>query len=146
VPRCGRASQRGASASHLSLGGTRISAPLGRGGLTTRDSQGPVPIKIWERSSGSASHQLVVSNNPLLPSSLALPMTSLAKASTVSWSTNDAGVTTIELNRPLKRNALSQDMIDELTRALELLDHDVNVRAVVLTSIGQTPFCGMVRL
>ncbi|KAF2130169.1 ClpP/crotonase [Dothidotthia symphoricarpi CBS 119687] len=51
------------------------------------------------------------------------------------------GVATVELNRPLKRNALSQDLIDELTKALRQLDRSPTVRAVILTSSGVAPFC-----
>lgn len=53
-----------------------------------------------------------------------------------------AGVAVVELNRPLKRNALSQDLIDELTGVLRHLDRDRSVMAVVLTSVEGSPFCG----
>jgi enoyl-CoA hydratase len=53
----------------------------------------------------------------------------------------DMGVALVQLNRPKKRNALSQGLIDELTGALGQLDHSPTVLAVVLTSSG--PFCGM---
>ncbi|PVH94971.1 ClpP/crotonase [Periconia macrospinosa] len=52
-----------------------------------------------------------------------------------------AGVAVLELNRPLKRNALSQELIDELTGALRHLDRDSSVMAVVLTSVEGSPFC-----
>jgi enoyl-CoA hydratase len=42
-------------------------------------------------------------------------------------------IATITLNRPKVLNALSPDLIDELTGALSELDSDENVRAVVLT-------------
>jgi len=51
-------------------------------------------------------------------------------------------VAVVQINRPLKRNALSQDLIDELSGMLRKLNRDPAVRAVVLTSVGQTPFCG----
>jgi enoyl-CoA hydratase len=51
-------------------------------------------------------------------------------------------VVVVQINRPLKRNALSQDLIDELSSMLRKLNRDPAVRAVVLTSVGQTPFCG----
>jgi enoyl-CoA hydratase len=51
-------------------------------------------------------------------------------------------VAVVQINRPLKRNALSQDLIDELSSMLRKLNRDPAVRAVVLTSVGQTPFCG----
>ena len=49
----------------------------------------------------------------------------------------------VKLNRPEKRNALSQDLIDELIEVLSQLDKDVTVRAVVLTGSKQGPFSGM---
>jgi hypothetical protein len=51
------------------------------------------------------------------------------------------GIAVIELNRPRKRNALSQGLIDELTGALGQLNRSPTVLAAILTSTG--PFCGM---
>src|SRR5256884_8325628 len=45
----------------------------------------------------------------------------------------DAPIATVTLNRPKVLNALSPDLILELTTALSELDADENVRAVVLT-------------
>ena len=45
----------------------------------------------------------------------------------------DAPIATVTLNRPKVLNALSPDLIRELTTALAELDADQNVRAVVLT-------------
>ncbi len=45
----------------------------------------------------------------------------------------DAPIATVTLNRPKVLNALSPDLIRELTTALAELDADENVRAVVLT-------------
>ncbi|KAJ4983735.1 enoyl-CoA hydratase/isomerase [Stagonosporopsis vannaccii] len=53
----------------------------------------------------------------------------------------EGNVTVVELNRPKKRNALSQDLINELVEVLSQLDSSSTVRAVVLTSIGQGSFC-----
>jgi enoyl-CoA hydratase len=47
----------------------------------------------------------------------------------------------IELNRARKRNALSQELIDELNGVLHGLDRDADVRVMVLTSSGDAPFC-----
>jgi enoyl-CoA hydratase len=66
----------------------------------------------------------------------------IAKRPNVILSIRETGVAVLELNRPLKRNALSQDLIDELTRALQQLGQDPNVRSVILTSVGQSPFSG----
>ena len=50
------------------------------------------------------------------------------------------GVSTITLNRPAARNALSSELIDRLVEALHAADEDPEVRAVVLT--GADPaFC-----
>ena len=57
--------------------------------------------------------------------------------------TNDDGTALLELNRPAKRNAFSQAMIGELAQALNHLDAQVSVRAVVLTGTPGGPFCGM---
>ncbi|CAI6341889.1 unnamed protein product [Periconia digitata] len=66
----------------------------------------------------------------------------IAKSATVQLTIRQqAGVAVLELARPLKRNALSQDLIDELTGVLRQLDRDGSVRAVVLTSVEGSPFC-----
>ncbi|TID21017.1 enoyl-CoA hydratase/isomerase [Venturia nashicola] len=57
------------------------------------------------------------------------------------------GVALVELNRPKKRNALSQVMIDQLVSTLESLDRNLDVRAIVLTgSVRNGPFCAGVDL
>ncbi|KAJ4346305.1 hypothetical protein N0V95_005515 [Ascochyta clinopodiicola] len=53
----------------------------------------------------------------------------------------EGSVAVLELNRPKKRNALSQDLIDELIETLSRLDRDATVRAVILTGSGEGPFC-----
>ena len=57
-------------------------------------------------------------------------------------SKQEAGVALVELNRAIKRNALSQTLINQLLQTLRELDQDVEVRAIVLTSTDQSPFCG----
>ncbi|KAF2749973.1 enoyl-CoA hydratase [Sporormia fimetaria CBS 119925] len=52
----------------------------------------------------------------------------------------DQGVAVVELNRPLKRNALSQRLIAELVRTLAELDQDPKIRSIVLTGVGQSAF------
>lgn len=54
----------------------------------------------------------------------------------------EGNVTLVELNRPKKRNALSQDLINELIQVLSQLDSSSTVRAVVLTGSEQGSFCG----
>lgn len=52
----------------------------------------------------------------------------------------DGGVATLTMNRPQARNALSHDMINAMTEALQRLALDPAVRAVVLTGAGNA-FC-----
>lgn len=56
---------------------------------------------------------------------------------------DDDGVAVVQLNRPQKRNALTQAMIDDLVAALGYLDARKDIRAVVVTgSPGGGPFSG----
>jgi len=52
----------------------------------------------------------------------------------------DAGVLTLTLNRPAKRNALNAELIDRLHASLEQADLDGEVRVVVLRGSGKD-FC-----
>lgn len=52
----------------------------------------------------------------------------------------DQAVATIRLNRPDRRNALTQDMLSELRTAIEEIADDDDVRAIVITGEGPT-FC-----
>jgi len=51
-----------------------------------------------------------------------------------------AGVATVTLNRPEKRNALSDELTPALRAVLPLLDADVEVRCIVITGTGSA-FC-----
>lgn len=54
-----------------------------------------------------------------------------------------SGIALLRLNRPSKRNALSQSMITELVSTLAHIDSSDSVRAVVLAgSLPDGPFCG----
>ena len=56
---------------------------------------------------------------------------------------DDDGVAVVRLNRPQKRNAFTQAMIDAMVAALGYLDASKDVRALVVTgSPGGGPFCG----
>lgn len=59
---------------------------------------------------------------------------------TIRIETDPRGVATLTLNRPEKRNALSAQMLDDLTHAAETLAEDERVRVVVLTGAGEA-FC-----
>lgn len=52
----------------------------------------------------------------------------------------DAGVGIITLNRPEQHNAIDETMVAEIVHALTLMEHDVAVRVIVLSSTG-TSFC-----
>lgn len=60
--------------------------------------------------------------------------------STIKVTSEQAGVICITLSRPEKHNALSREMIAELTNALRKLDADPEVRIVVLRGDGAS-FC-----
>src|SRR3982751_4501921 len=49
---------------------------------------------------------------------------------------NEAGVVTITLNRPEKKNALSIALRDEFTNALEVLAANEQVKVVIVTGVG----------
>lgn len=49
-----------------------------------------------------------------------------------------ADVTTLALNRPETHNAFDAELIQQLTAALEALDKDDSVRAVIITGTGST--------
>jgi enoyl-CoA hydratase len=50
------------------------------------------------------------------------------------------GVATITLNRPEALNAFSNDVVEEILRALEDVKSDENVRVIVLTGAGEKAF------
>lgn len=56
--------------------------------------------------------------------------------------TNADGVAILELNRPAKRNAFTQAMINAIVAALGHLDKMRDVRALVVTSSPGVPFSG----
>lgn len=59
---------------------------------------------------------------------------------TLELSVDDSGVATLTLNRPEKHNAMSAQMLDELTAAVAALGSDSAVRVVVLAAAGGS-FC-----
>ena len=59
---------------------------------------------------------------------------------TISVATDARGVATLTLNRPEKHNAMSAQMITELTQAAARLGADDSVRVVLLTGAGKS-FC-----
>ena len=61
-------------------------------------------------------------------------------SSTVAYEVTASGVATIALDHPETRNALSDDVLDDLIEAFELARDDDGVRAVVLTSTHEKVF------
>lgn len=59
---------------------------------------------------------------------------------TLELAVDDRGVATLTLNRPDKHNAMSAQMLDELTAAVAALGADSAVRVVVLAAAGAS-FC-----
>lgn len=59
---------------------------------------------------------------------------------TIRTDIDDRGVATLTLNQPDKHNAMSSQMIEEITNAAKSLGADESVRAVVLTGEGKS-FC-----
>lgn len=59
---------------------------------------------------------------------------------------SDTGVALIQFNRPAKRNAFSQNTINEIVATLDHLDSVDTVRAVVLTGGPEGHFCGKFRV
>ncbi len=54
--------------------------------------------------------------------------------------TTQGGITTLTMNRPASRNALTREMLAALSEALQRLALDASVRLIVLTGAGQA-FC-----
>lgn len=52
----------------------------------------------------------------------------------------EGGVHTLVLNRPEKLNALNKDLLEELGRALDVVDTDPAVRVVIVTGAGEKSF------
>ncbi|SNR95970.1 enoyl-CoA hydratase/isomerase family protein [Blastococcus mobilis] len=57
--------------------------------------------------------------------------------------TEDDGVATVVLDRPQRLNALTEEMFEELPRALQELDADPSVRVILLTGAGRGFCAGM---
>lgn len=51
------------------------------------------------------------------------------------------GITTLTINRPQRRNALSSAMVDRLRAGLAEVESDAETRVVVLTGAGDKSFC-----
>lgn len=66
-----------------------------------------------------------------------------SESSLVQVDVNEHGVAIVKLNRPEKRNALSQSLIDTLIKAIAMVERDVRIKVAVLTgSRTAGPFSG----
>lgn len=63
--------------------------------------------------------------------------------SDLSYSSVTDGIATITLNRPDKRNALSNDLIESLEQTIETVKHDESVRVMILAGEGKSFCAGM---
>ena len=59
--------------------------------------------------------------------------------SLVTTSTSD-GICTVKINRPDKLNAMNTDVAKELIKTFETLNHDDNVKVIILTGEGEKAF------
>ncbi|MFT4705529.1 MAG: methylglutaconyl-CoA hydratase, partial [Bradymonadia bacterium] len=51
------------------------------------------------------------------------------------------GIVTLTLNRPQARNAVSRAMAEGLVAAFDELEHDLDVRVIIVTGAGEKAFC-----
>ena len=51
------------------------------------------------------------------------------------------GIAIIGLNKAATKNAFSRSMVDHFTRTVEMLNHDKNVRVVIIRSLVPGIFC-----
>ena len=63
--------------------------------------------------------------------------------SDLSYSFVTDGIATVTMNRPDKRNALSNDLIDSLELTIETVKHDESVRVMILAGEGKSFCAGM---
>jgi feruloyl-CoA hydratase/lyase len=61
----------------------------------------------------------------------------------VSVEIDDEQIAWVTLNRPEKRNAISPSLSDDMQEALDHVEHDENVKVVVLTGAGDAYSAGM---
>ena len=59
---------------------------------------------------------------------------------TIQVAIDDDGIATLTIDRPEVRNAIKHQMVDEMHAALEQLENDENVKALILTSSGGKAF------
>jgi hypothetical protein len=100
---------------------------------------------IWQQkrlAQSKASFIMPTTASPCQPPIAKNAEDAISEESSVKQCIQANGVALVELNRPQKRKALSQRMIDELVSTLRNLDNNSGVRTVVLTGCPNGPFSG----
>ncbi len=67
----------------------------------------------------------------------------IARMSDIVLTNVTDGIATVTMNRPGARNALSLDLIDALAEAIEAVERDATVRALILAGAGKAFCAGM---
>src|SRR3954463_8035521 len=73
---------------------------------------------------------------PQMPETQEAAMNTQARIESPLLRSDDQGIATLTLHRPAARNALSEALIEALTREFDAIAADATVRAVVLTALG----------
>lgn len=63
-----------------------------------------------------------------------------AKYETLKFSVDENGIALLTINRPDKLNALNKTVLDELSHAVETVDEDSDIKALVITGEGEKAF------
>ena len=61
---------------------------------------------------------------------------------TLKTEVRDPGILVVSLNRPQKLNAMNRQMTKELVDLWTRLQHDMEIRVVILRAEGEKGFCG----
>jgi enoyl-CoA hydratase len=59
---------------------------------------------------------------------------------TITLTVDDAGIAHLTINRPKKLNALNNQVLDEIDRALGTIETDDNIKALLITGAGEKAF------
>ena len=59
---------------------------------------------------------------------------------TISVETGDDNIATITVNRPEKLNALNREVLNELSSAVENINSDIDISAIIVTGAGEKAF------
>lgn len=118
-------------------------------------SQHPLTLpKMWSstkpieksvlRSTAKALAPLEHRNPP--PTGISVPVSAMqfsSDSSLIQVTVDEHGIAILKINRPEKRNALSQKLIDSLVSAIAMIERDSKIRVAILTgSRTAGPFSG----